>query len=717
MQKFRKKLIITCLLSFILWQNFSPFQTFAVSSTNWDLSLMYDSEEAFNESLKYIGETAPKEMQSYKGQLSNETILLKALRTYEHASIESTKAFVYASMIQDTDSTNTTYNQYKSEATAASSNFESACAYMNEELLKMTDAQLVTLSKKPEFIPYSGFLLDVIESRNNALSEESQTIMANLTPIAQMPEEIYSQITLSDAHYDAFTNHLGTTGIFNPEIDTIYLAANDSAYREKAYEALYSPYSSMANSLAATYILEVQKNAFYAKSYGYSSSLEYAISGTIDPQDYKALIKASRDNVKVYQDYLKMKKEVLGFNTLKTSDLQIAYATEFNRTYPYEEAIDIVKDAVSPLGAQYKEKVNDYFTKGYIDVYPDTYKTSSQYSWGAYGSPTYILLNYSETLSDVSTLAHELGHAMNQEYTNQNQSFFNSFNTPFPAEVTSTFNELLLMDALNNKTKDLEEKLAYTQHELDFFIQTFFEQVMLADFEMQVYEQVDAGESLTLDSLNALFLETAAFYFGDAVEIEPFYAYYWMSIPHLYQNHYVYSYAMSVAVAQNIKETVDVNGESAVKKYEHFLSAGSSISTKDNLMTLGIKIDNPNIYNALFKRVSYLTQSIKTQLKNPQLKRTQMPTFLSLEQIEAYYQYLDEEMQTESANDTPTSLPSNLLFLIIVLIAIVIVLVISRRSYKKLNKTLKAQNRDLIYQSELLKVPVESNVFYEDSEE
>lgn len=693
---------------------FTPL-SYADTPTHWDLSLMYASEEAFQESLMYISETAATEMQHYKGKLSNEAILIKALQTFERASIESTKAFVYASMLQDTDATNTKYSQFKSEASAASSKFESACAYINEELLKMSDSTLLALSEKPVFLHYAGFLKDVVESRDTALSEESQTILANLSPILQQPEEIYSQITLSDAHYDDFTNHLGKTQRFDPDIDTIYLAANDSAYREKAYEAIYSPYSSMANALSATYLLEVQKNAFYAKTYGYDSSLEYALSGTIEPKDYKALIKASRDHVNVYQEYLNMKREVLGFKTLKTSDLQISYATEFNRTYPYEEAIEIVKSAVRPLGQQYSQMVDNYFTKGYIDVYPDDYKTSSQYSWGAYGSPTYILLNYTETLSDVSTLAHELGHAMNQEYTNKNQTFFNASNTPFPAEVTSTFNELMLMDALNQSTTDLEEKLAYTQHELDFFIQTFFEQVMLADFEMQVYEKVDAGEALTLDSLNALFLETAAFYYGDAVEIEPFYAYYWLSIPHLYQNHYVYSYAMSVAVAQNIKENIDANGDEAIKKYEQFLAAGSAITPKENLKTLGIEVEDTEIYNALFNRISYLTQSIKDQINNPKLTRTQMPTFLSLEQIEGYYEYIQNDT-SDKAITTTSEAPILYLFIGVILLSIILVLVISRSAYKKRVNQLKVQNRDLIFQSKFPDRPYESNVFYEDDE-
>lgn len=694
-----KKSLSVWLLMMLFLQNTLTVTSFASNEATlpleWNLSLMYADEAAFESGLKYVSQTAVSEMQAFKGKLSDDATLLKALKLYEKASIENTKLYVYASMLQDTDSTNSQYTAFNSKATAASSAFENACAFLQEEVLKRDDANITALTQKPEFKKYKGLLEGMIQARSTALSEESESIMAQFSPIATMPEEIYTQMTLSDAKYGEFTNHLGETYTFDPDYDSAYLYSNDSKMRASAFEALYSPYKLMENSLASTYITEVKKNAFYANVYGYESSLAYALAGTIEPESYKALIKASRDNAHVYQNYLKMKKEALGFTKLKTSDLLLSYGTEFSKSYPYEEAVSMVKEALKPLGNTYNNMLNDYFTKGYIDVYPAEFKTTSQYSWGAYGSPTYVLLNYNESLNDVSTVAHELGHAMHQEYINKNQTFFDTNMTPFPAEVTSTFNELMLMDYLNQESKSPEEKLAYTQHELDFFIQTFFEQVILADFEMQVYERVDKGEALTLESLNQLFLDTQKIYFGDVVEIEPFYAYHWMSIPHLYQNHYVYSYALSLATSQKIKKAVDSKEEGIISKYEDFLSLGSSLSPTESLATLGIDINDSQFYDAIFTRMNTLTQSVKNQLSNPLLQLEYPPTLLTLEQIEAYNTY--EKEANMSSEDTAFYLLIFFIFIVVIILIINVILfsLVSRAKYKKMALKLSQENKEL----------------------
>lgn len=694
-----KKRVSLWLLMMLLIQSTFAVTSFAAAETTlpvtWNLNLMYADEAAFESGLKYVSETAVSEMKAFKGKLSDDATLLSALKLYEKASIESTKLTVYASMLQDTDSTNTTYTEFNSKATAASSAFQNACAFLQEEVLKRDDANITALTQKPEFKKFIGLLEGMIQARSTSLSEESESIMAQFSPIATMPEEIYTQMTLSDAKYGEFTNHLGETYTFDPDYDTAYLYSNDSKMRARAFEALYSPYKLMENSLASTYITEVKKNAFYANVYGYESSLAYALSGTIEPETYKALIKASRENVSVYQNYLKMKKEALGFSTLKTSDLLLSYGTEFSKSYPYEEAVSMVKEALQPLGKTYSAMLNDYFTKGYIDVYPAEFKTTSQYSWGAYGSPTYVLLNYNESLNDVSTVAHELGHAMHQEYINKKQTFFDTNMTPFPAEVTSTFNELMFMDYLNQETKSPEEKLAYTQHELDFFIQTFFEQVILADFEMQVYEQVDAGEALTLESLNQLFLDTLKIYYGDVVEIEPFYATYWMSIPHLYQNHYVYSYSLSLAVSQKIKELVDNKEKDIISKYENFLSLGSSLSPTESLATLGIDINDGKFYDAIFNRMSTLTQSVKEQLGTPDLVLEYPPTLLSLEEIEAYNAY--EKASALSTEDSTLYLVIFFIFIVVIILIINVIVfsLVSRAKYKNMALKLTKENKEL----------------------
>ncbi len=693
-QLFKNRAIV---LAFSLILLITPLST-AYAAENfpveWDLSGMYADEAAFDEGVAFLSETAVEAMTRYKGNLADDDTLLKCLELYESAQIEATKLVTYASMLEDTDSTNTTYQALRTRAYDASSAFDKASAYLNSALLERSDAELSALAEAPRFKRFSSLILSVAAMRDTALSEESQALLAMMTPLVTAPEEIYSQATLSDARFGQFTNHLGNTRTFDPEWDTVYLYSDSANMRSRAFEALYSPYIDQKNTLAATYIAEVQKNAFQAEANGFGSSLAYALSGTIDVDAYKTLIQAARDNVDAYQGYLRMKKEALGLEELTTSDLLLPYGTDFSKSYPYEDAVKMVTQALKPLGDDYAQKLDAYFKEGLIDVYPADYKTTSQYSWGAYGSPTYVLLNYEKTLADVSTVAHELGHAIHQIYINENQSFFDTQLTPFPAEVTSIYNELQLMDYLRTQTDDAEEQLAYTQNELDFFIQTFFEQVMLADFEMRVHEAVDNGEVLSLDVLNQLFKETAAHYFGEEVTIEPSYETYWMSVPHLYQNHYVYAYAMSLAAAQKIKTITDVDGVSA---YLDFLKVGSSQMPLDALADVGVDFTDGAVYDDVFNQMRSLTARIDTALKDPERVLEYPATMITLDEIEDYFTYYnlaggaDGDMREGAFALLFVTMAFAVLLLIGITIGFMLALV-SRSKYKKKAQALVEEN-------------------------
>lgn len=655
--------------------------------TQWDLSKIYASETEFNAARTFVENNT---LASFKGKLNTADAIYKCLSEYERLNIESTKLYVYAAMLKDTDSTNALYQTYNAQAIQTVALLGEHAAFLVPELLEQTDDFLMALANDPKFSRFNRFLTGVIDQRNTALDENSERILSMLTPLIEMPEELYTHLTLSDAAFGPFTNHLDHTAPFDMEWDTIYLYSKDQTMRNRAYEALYSPYMNYANTLASAYIAEVNTNVRLSQIRGYDSPLSYGLMGTISPEIYEQLIKSARANATTYQRYLNLKRKGLGLDLLHTSDLHLAYATEYADYFEYEQGVALVTEALKPLGDAYGKKLNAYLNSGNIDVYPDTYKTQSQYAWGAYDAPVYVLLNYNGGFTDVSTLAHELGHALHQEYINENQSFETSSIGPFPAEVTSIVNELLLMSHMASSTYEAEVKLSYMQHALDFYMQTFFEQAMLADFEYTIHQMVSDGETLTLEVLNATWMETAALYFGNMVTIDPFYAYHWMSIPHLYSNHYVYAYPLSLSVAHAIQSNINAMGNTAIDAYLSFLKLGGSESPEMSFEAMGIDLTKDVFYSPLFEEMNGLITAIETELNDPLLVLSAPPSLLSHKEIENIWSYYGISYEDEDA-----FVVIFFLVIIVFLVLLIVLLFILLLHSEKKKRNLQIQLLDL----------------------
>ncbi len=679
--------------------------------TSWSLENIFESDEAFKTALETFQNQDMDKLKAFKGKLSDDATLLECLKHYEALNIMASKLYVYAAMMQDTDTTNSLYLENKSLSLSAVSSLEEAASFLVPEILERSDDEINALIDNPKFQNFGNYLNSLVESRDYYFDENSERILALATPLMDMPYEIYTQLTVSDAQYGSFTNHMGETQTFDPEWDTIYWYASDEDMRDKALSSYYSPYIENANTLASIYIAELQKNAFAAKSRGYESSLAAALDGAIEPEQYKAMIDVTRANAPLLKRYFELRKNALGFDKLSMSDMHLAYTTEYYENYDYEKGVSMVLDALKPLGQDYQTRLEDFIQSGSIDVYPNTYKTTSQYSWGAYDSPVYVLLNYQDSFEDVSTLAHELGHAMHQTLIQENQPYFDASVPSFPAEVTSTLNELFLADYIQNNSDDAEAQLLYTTNELDNIYYIFFEQVILADFEMQAHEIIDRGEALSLESLNQLWLDTVIVYYGDAVELPDYYAYYWMTVPHMFQNHYVYSYAMSFAAAQKIKDNIDAHGDSEIQAYLDFLTRGGSEMPTDSLERIGIVFSDNHLYDAVFNRMDALITEVEQQLDEIGDERTYPPNLLDNDEIESILGSWDrpESPDTDESSDEDSEdydlgdLREDELYSVIALIVIIMMfiftaLIIAIIVLALINRDLKKQMKAFEYQ-------------------
>lgn len=631
MPKLKNKIFIATLLTCILF-----FSKIDFAENTWDLTLLYPSEDLFLDNLSELLAYELPLLSEYEGHLYDDAILLEFLALYESLAIKANRLHLYASLLADTDSRNTTYQGYKVQVLDAQTRLNVSSSFMKPEILLRSNEELEKIVENDAFKPYALFIKRLMHSRPHILSVNEEHLLALMTPIMAMPQEIYTHLTLSDARYNYFTNHKGRHAPFDLEWDPIYLYSDQAELRARTYETLYSPYVNNANTIATIYINEVLNNSFKAKARGYESAHAYALSGVMSTETYQTMIQSARNNVDLFQAYLTLKKNGIGLNTLKTSDLHLNYATEWHANIIYEDALKTIHQALQVLGAPYIDSLDYFLGQNTIDVYPNEFKTRSQYSWGHYDGPIYILLNYQDLFSDVTTLSHELGHAIHQSWLHKEQHFFDAQIQPFPGEIPAIVNELLVIEHFITHASSRDEMLAYNVHKLDLMMRTYFEQVMLAEFEMQIHEMADIGAALSLDTMNQVWLDIVAFYYGDIVEVEPFYAYHWMTIPHLYSSHYVYAYVMGLTAANSIVHQLYDN-QDFLALYHAYLKSPTIDMPIESLISLNIDFDDASIYKTLHMEMKRLTQMIEAEIASPTFTPPERITLNTIEKVFKHY--------------------------------------------------------------------------------
>lgn len=333
---------------------------------------------------------------------------------------------------------------------------------------------------------------------------------------------------------------------------------------------------------------------FYARARKYGSTLEAAVdANNVHPQVYRNLVDTVNANIDKMHRYVKIRKRCLGVDELHMYDIYTPMIADAAKKIPFDEAKATVLKALAPLGEDYVAKVKEGFESRWIDVYENEGKRSGAYSAGVYGVHPYVLLNQNDTLDNMFTLAHEMGHAMHSWYSNENQPFIYSHYKIFVAEVASTCNEVLLMQYLLKNTEDKKERAYLLNHYLDSFKGTVYRQAMFAEFEMQTNKMAEAGESLTADALNSLYHELNRKYYGPDMISDDEIAFEWARIPHFYYNFYVYQYATGFSAAVSIAKAILEEGAPAVERYRKFLSGGCSQAPVELLKIAGVNMEEP----------------------------------------------------------------------------------------------------------------------------
>ena len=561
----------------------------------WNVKDMYPTTEAWENELKIITGIVDK-IALYEGSVAaTAENLLAVLEHLANAGEKIEKAFNYAERLFDEDQTNTTHQAMSAKVYSLYAAMGSKTAFVDPEIIAATDETLEAFYKElPALELYRKQIAEIRRMKEHCLSAEMEKLLAMTAEMSQTPADTFSILNNADLVFPEIEDENGEKVRITHGRYGQFLQSADRRVRKDAFENLYQTYKQFLNTSASLYCGNVKQQVFHAKARKYVSSLECAVdANNVSSSVYHNLIDTVNKNLDKMHQYVSLRKKCLGVGELHMYDIYTPMIADVAKKISFEEAKETVLKALAPLGEDYVNKVKEGFENRWIDVYENEGKRSGAYSAGAFGTHPYVLLNYNDTLDNMFTLAHEMGHAMHSWYSNANQPYIYSQYKIFVAEVASTCNEILLMEYLLANTTDKKERAYLLNHYLDSFKGTVYRQTMFAEFEMKSNQMAEAGESLNAENLCKLYYGLNQKYFGEDMVSDPQIAYEWARIPHFYYNFYVYQYATSFSAAVAIAHGILEEGAPAVERYKKFLSGGCSMSPVDLLKQVGINMEEP----------------------------------------------------------------------------------------------------------------------------
>ncbi len=569
----------------------------------WNLEDLYPSDEAWDKAKQELVERFD-EVGGYQGKLANSaTELLACLVFNSKVSKEFGRLYSYASMKSDEDVGNSKYLAMKQEIQQLSTDYSSKAAFIRPEIAGMDKDQIDKFIKQKRGLRiYKMPLYDIQRMKAHTLSDKEEKILAEASLLADGPSSIFTVFSNAELPYPEITLSDGTKAKLTKAGYARHRASPNRDDREAVFQAFWDIFTKFKGTFGTQLYANVKKDMFYARTRGYDSSLHSSLDeNNIPTEVYLALIENVTNNLDSFHRYLNLKKRMLGVETLKYSDVYAPVVKGIDLKYTFDEAKKLAIDSMKPLGSSYCRVVERAFKERWIDVYPTPGKRSGGYCNGsAYDVHPYILLNYNGQYDDVSTLAHEMGHAMHSYYSNKNQPYPTADYSIFVAEVASTFNEALLIHKMLEEIKDDDIRLSLLMNYLDGIKGTVFRQTQFAEFELRIHEKAERSEPLTGDVLTALYGEILKKYYGHdkgVCHIDDLYAIEWAYIPHFYYNFYVYQYSTSFTASTALAEKVLGKEKGAVGKYIEFISSGGSDYPIDLLKKAGVDMTTAEPFN------------------------------------------------------------------------------------------------------------------------
>lgn len=555
----------------------------------WKLEDIFADNEAWEAEFAEVEAMLPALSALKEHIADNVDTMRDGLQKIDRASWMLERLFVYARMRRDEDSADSVYQGLASRAQNLAVRLSGALSFLDPLLLSLDEQTLSAYIHAPELTDYSFMLENLLRSKAHVLDEKSERLLSMAGDFSDGAQEIFTMLDNADLKFGE-VEHEGRVYPITHAKYMELMQSPDRALREKVYRKYYEAFSGHINTIAATYSTAVKKDIFYAKARGYESARNKALfADNVPPAVYTDLIDTVHENLGTMYDYLRLRGRALGIKNLEMYDVYAPLVPEVDAQYTYEQAQDIVVEALGALGEDYTGMLRRAYADGWIDVYETPGKRSGAYSWGVYGTHPYVLLNHRSDLDSVFTLAHELGHAMHTFYSDGAQPYAKAGYAIFVAEVASTVNEILLTKHLLRTVSDPALKKYVLNHYIDQFRTTVLRQTMFAEFEMQAHAKAERGEALTVEALNGLYFDLNRLYYGKEMGDDPTIQYEWARIPHFYTAFYVYKYATGFSCASAIVRKLETE-PGMLAKYKAFLQAGGSDYPMEILKKAGIDV-------------------------------------------------------------------------------------------------------------------------------
>jgi len=588
----------------------------------WKLSDLYKSQEAWKSAKKQL-ESKIEKISTFRGTLGKSgKVLYDALDFYSNLEKEFLRLFAYASMLSDQNTRESEAMGLKQEMTHLQTLLNSVSAFYEPEILNISESKIEEYVKDtPDLETYHHYIFDIQRRKKHTLNESEERLVAQAGLMAGTAHEIFNILSNADLPYPEVELSNGKMVRVDPTNFAFYRESKNREDRKKIFEVFFETLQKFHRTFGTQLYGELKKNLFYKNVRHYNNSLHASLDrNNIPVEVFHKLVENVNKNLSTLHRYLRLRGRMLGIKDLRFYDAYPSLTKEVDLTFTYDQGRELIQKSLSILGDEYIKIINRSFEENWIDVFPNTGKRTGAYMDGiAYDVHPYILMNYKGKYNDVSTLTHELGHALHSYFSNKNQAYVNSQYPIFLAEVASTVNEALLMNHMLKNIQDKNERLALLGNLLDGFRGTLFRQTQFAEFELLIHELTDKGESLTGDRFTELYIGIFKKYYGHdngVMEIDDLFGVEWAYIPHFYYNFYVYQYSTSFTASQAIVAKF-LDGEAGiVDKYLTFLSSGCSDYAIPTLQEVGIDMTSDEPFDLTIRKMNQVMDEIELIIDN-----------------------------------------------------------------------------------------------------
>lgn len=586
------------------------------AACKWHVHDIYADDTAWRTACAELREQLPV-IQKLKGLLNDKKILVAALTLRDKASQSIEKIYAYARLQQDADNTDQNFQSLTGEAESLLAAYNNAISFIEPEILSLGKELLATmLADEPALQKYAFYLENLTRLSDHILSAAEEELLSQSRLSTSSAAASFRALVSADMQFPAAKDGEGNDVAVSEGAYLLNMTSSDRELRKNTFRSLMNTYHQYRNTLATTLTGICRSSHFYACAHKFPDTMSASLAEDNIPTTlYDGLIDVVNNNLEALHEYMQLKKDVLGYDELHAYDIYVPLSIAGESlACNFHEACEKVSAALAPLGEQYNAVLQKGFNEGWIDIYENNGKRSGAYSWGVYGVHPFVLLNYQKRYNSISTLAHEMGHAIHSYFSSHSQEYVNSDYTIFCAEVASTTNEILLLEHTLQQASP-EQKVFLLNQFLEAVRTTVYRQVQFAEFEKYIHSEITAGRSLQAENLENYWLEINKRYYGDALTVDRELASEWSRIPHFYTPFYVYKYATGYSAATAFATAILNKEPQAVEKYLGFLQAGGSDYSLNILKKAGVDLNTPQPVTVTLEKFAEKLAELKALLK------------------------------------------------------------------------------------------------------